>query len=76
MVKMGDAAIIKLLTPADTVMDAVVNKYEYKKIPENPLAKNIGISLSFGSLIFLIKPIIIKVIDAITKRITINETGL
>ena len=68
--------MMKLLTPADTLTDPVVNRSEYKNTPDIPLAANIGISLSFGSLIFFMIPIITSVTDAVTNRITINETGL
>jgi len=75
-VKIGAEAIIKLLTPAGTLTEPVLNKYEYKKTPESPLVTYRGKSLSLGRLIFRIIPTIIKVIDAAPNLKTINETGL
>ena len=75
-VKIGADAIMKLLTPAETLTEPVVNRYEYKKTPESPLSKNIGRSLTLGVLIFFIIPKTTKVMEAATKRSTIIETGL
>ena len=75
-VKIGDDAMIKLLTPAETLTEPVLNKYEYKNTPERPLAINIGISLAFGRLIFFSIPIMIIVIEAVVNLNTISATGL
>jgi hypothetical protein len=75
-VNIGAEAMMKLLTPADTLTEPVLNRYEYSNTPEMPLAANIGKSFSLGSLIFFNKPIMISVIDAIEKRSTISDTGL
>jgi hypothetical protein len=75
-VKIGDEAMIKLLTPAVTLTEPVVNKYEYKKTPERPLSANIGRSFSFGSLLFFITPMIQRVSEAMANRRRTRDTGL
>jgi len=75
-VKIGDEAIIKLLTPAGTLTEPVLNRNEYRKTPDKPLVANNGRSFSLGRLILLITPTIPKVKDATPNRITITETGL
>jgi len=75
-VKIGDEAIIKLLTPAGTLTEPVLKKYEYRKTPERPLATNHGKSRSFGKLILFTNPTIINVTDAAENRNNISDTGL
>jgi hypothetical protein len=75
-VKIGAEAIIKLLTPAGTLTEPVLNKYEYRKTPDKPLAINNGKSFNSGKRSFFINPMRMSVIDAAVNRITMRDTGL
>jgi hypothetical protein len=76
MVKTGDEATTKLVSPAGKVTDAKLKSKEYKKTPESPLAAKSGKSRTFGILIFFIIPTIPNVKDAVTNLNVMSETGL